>query len=168
MSKKARIILLSILLSVFVITIGLIIIFAPKPEEQKPEDVEHNYAYNETHEQEEEPIEEETPVENKILIVNTVTINHTERLTREQSADKDSMFKKLNNRTKYDLETHGSIVSEEIAEISDDSHVYIDVSYSDGAKLRYICTYDPKSMHSFLRCVSIEEWESIQNGDNAG
>ena len=168
MSKKARIILLSILLSVFVITLILIAIFRPKPEEETPVEQEHNYAYNETHEQEEEPTEEPTPVENKILTINDVNINHIERLTPEQSADKTAMVTKLDNRTKYDVEDHGKVISEEIADITDESHVYIDVSYADGAKLRYICTYDPKSMHSFLRCVSIEEWESIQNGDNAG
>lgn len=168
MSTKTKIILLSVILSIFVVAIIVIAVIKTKPAVDEPQDTEHNYAVNEVKDREDETEPEETQVEEKNLTIGNIELTHVERLTPEQSADKSSMLSKLHNRASYDEETHGKIVSEEIMSNSLEYRVYIQTTFEDGSTQIYVCNYDPTNLHSFLRCVSLEEWEYYESGENAG
>lgn len=170
MDNKKKIIILSVILLIFLIAIIVIAIFhtRQKVDETEPTS-EHNYATNEVKDQEDETEpEESTEVSEKSLSIGDVEITHIERLTNEQSADKQSMISKLNGRTSVDEKEHGKILTEEILDSSTEYQVYIEVTYEDGEKISYVCNYDATSMHSFLRCVSLDEWNYYQSGENAG
>lgn len=175
MSQKTKIILLSVILSVFVIAIVCIAIFHKRPVEDEPSTSEHNYAYNEVKDREDikDPVEEENPEETEVITekmiqIGDINIYHAERLTNEQAADKSSMISKLHGRVASDEESYGKISSEEILETSNMYQVYVETTFEDGTKKTYVCSYDATKMHSFLRCVSLEEWEYYESGANAG
>lgn len=167
MSKKTKIIIISILLLIFIIVIAIIAIIKTKPVEEETTETDHNYAINETRDTTEDE-EELNLEENKTVYISDKEITHLERLTPEQYTDKESFYSKLHNRVKEDETSDKKAVTEEISDISTKYQVYVHVTFSDGSDETYVVSYDATSMHSFLRCVSLEEWNSIQNGENAG
>lgn len=168
MSKKTKIIIISILLLIFIIVIAIIAINKTKPVEEETTEIDHNYAINETKDTTEDNEEEINLEENKTVYISDKEITHLERLTPEQYTDKESFYSKLHNRVKEDETSDKKVVTEEISDISTKYQVYVHVTFSDGSDETYVVSYDATSMHSFLRCVSLEEWNSIQNGENAG
>src|SRR5574344_809920 len=93
MSKKSKIILITVLLSVFAILM-IVIVITRKPKEDTSVDIDPNYAINETRDTEEE--EESTEI--KTEEINNREISHLERLTPEQYAAKSEFYATLHNR----------------------------------------------------------------------
>lgn len=165
MDNKKKIIILSVILSIFLIAIIVIAIFhtRQKVDEIEPTS-EHNYATNDVKDREDETEpEESTEVSEKNLSIDGVEITHLERLTHEQSTDRQTMLTRLKNRTAVDEEEHGKIISEEILDSSTEYKVYIEVLFEDNKKIEYVCFYDPTSLHSFLRCGSVEDYERMES-----
>lgn len=169
MTKKQKIIVISVILSIFVIVMIIIAVFQYK---QNIKILEEPTTQGQFVEQEVKDltVEETTEVstENVELRIGDKTVTHLERLTHEQSADKSALFAKVASRAGKDSDVHGKIVTEEILDSSYKYRVFVDVTFEDGEKITYVCGYDATNMHKFLRCVSLEEWEAEQNGANAG
>ena len=51
---------------------------------------------------------------------------------------------------------------------TDIEEIYVSVTFSDDTTNTYVLGYDCTDMHSFLRCVSQEEWDAIMSGENLG
>lgn len=165
MSKKAKIILISILLLIFIIAIVIIAVFKNKPKEDNI-NTEHKYAVNET--KTTEDTEESTEEKKNVTTVEGKEIINLNNLTAEQYADRNSMYKKLHNRVSQDETDTKKAVKEEISDMSTEYRVYVSVTFSDDTTNTYVLGYDCTDMHSFLRCVSQEEWDAIMSGENLG
>ena len=176
MTNKTKIIIVSIILVVFIIIFGIIIyIHFSNKDIDIDETFEHNYAVNDTYDPNEdvdlsefEELDETDPYRNDIVMINDVPVNHVERLTDNQSKKRQSMVSKLYERTNVDEETHGTPNSIEVLDSSTKFQVYLQVTFEDNEQIIYVCSYDDTNLHQFLRCVSLDEWNEIQRGDNAG
>lgn len=164
MSKKTKIILVTILLSVFFVVM-LVIALTRKPVNDPVEEFDPNYAINETREPTEE-IEESTEVES--ININGREITHLERLSPEQYAAKSQLYSLLHNRVALDETDDRIVITEEISEASNEYDVFVSVSFSDGTTQTYVVGYDATSMHAYLRCVTLEEYEYYNSDANYG
>lgn len=166
MTKKKKIIMLSIILSIFLIVM-IIIAVTRKPKDDPKLEVDPNYAINETrYTKEEEEIATEAEVES--IIINGKEITHLERLTPEQHAAKSEMYDKLHNRVLQDETKNKKVVTEEISESTTKYDVFVSVTFSDGTVETYVVGYDATDSHSFLRCTDLEEYEYYNSDANCG
>lgn len=167
MSRKPIIIALIVIFSIFIIGITVIFIQKHKSDEIEEPEQEHHYAINETKDRDE--LEEESiETEIETIVVNDTVISYLERLTPEQHVLKNDMISLLNKRVTEDEFDHGDAISANISENSTKYQVYVDVQFSDGESQIYVVNYDATSSHKFLRCVTLEEWEYYNSGENAG
>ncbi len=170
MTNKTKIILLVSILVIFGIIMTIIIVNKPKEDIEETE--EHNYAVNEVKEQTYEypELEEETEtiIEEQTLSIMDIQYEHLERLTPEQNADKNSMMTKLKQRYSNDEKKNNKVTNVEVLATSTKFRTDLECTFEDGSTEIYVCNYDPTCMHSYLRCVSLQEWDSIEAGDNAG
>ena len=170
MTKKQKIIVISVMLSIFVIAMIIIAVFQYKKNTDILEEptTQSQFAEQEVKDSTTEETTEDVSTENVELRLGDQTVTHLERLTSEQGADKSAMFAKVASRASKDSDKHGKIVAEDILDSSFEYRVFVEVTFEDGEKITYVCGYDATNMHKFLRCVSLEEWEAEQNGANAG
>lgn len=174
MSKKSKIICISVILSLFIIVMVVITIIqinANKVVDESVSSNEHNYAINETKDDtdidNDDENEEETT--NIVTRVDDREVSHLERLTTEQNAAKVDMYTKLDACIKNEEEAEGKIaLYEEISESSNEYQTYVVVTFDDDSTTTYVVTFDATRSHQYLRCVTLEEWEMIQSGENAG
>lgn len=165
MSKKARIIAIAVILSVFLIAIIAVVVrtkMADKVKEQQTTE-QGGYAVNDVEKKTEE---ETTEVEVKKELIDDREITNFERLSPEQSVVRSKMNGLIIDGIKDNESKHGKAKTIEIVS-SEDYLVNVDVTFADNAKESYVVTYSP-SMHNFLRCVTKEYHEFIEQGGNAG
>ena len=161
MSKKTIIIVLSAILSIFVITM-IVVIAAKKSNTPIKEDVtEHKYAVNKT---EDATTQEQSTTENTQQL--NTKYNNMDKLNKEQSADEETFIDLVYNYSKKEATKDLDYV--EVSASSNEEQVYATLYYKDGNTDQVVVLYDMYSKHSFMSCMSVEEWNSIQNGDNAG
>jgi len=165
MSKKARRIAIAVILSVFLIAILAIIIRTKMSDKVKQEQqtTEQGYAVNDVEKKTEE---DTTEVEVKKELINDREITNFEKLTPEQNVVRTKMTHLLLEGIKDAEGQHGKAKTAEIVS-SEEYLVNIDVTFADDTKESYVVTYSP-SMHNFLRCVTKEYHEFIEQGGNAG
>lgn len=172
MSLKKKIIIVSIMLTIFFITIFSIMIIKHKQklEQEKITEDTHKYAVNEVTYQNDTELEEdsESVVTEKEINLGDNTITHAERLTYEQAADKMNMIDYINKCANDDKKDHGKIVSEEISDQSLPYRVFVNITFEDGYTAVYVCNYDYTKLHSFLNCITYDEWIDIESGANVG
>lgn len=169
MSKKSRIILVSLILCTFCIVMGVVIYINTRPVETEETDpTKHNYAVNETKDIEDEDDEIEEPTITDTVVIDKKVISHLDRLTPEQYAAKTDFYDKLHDRVKQDETENKTVVTEEISEATNEFDVFVYVTFSDGTSATYVCGYDPTMHHSFLRCSSLEEYEYYNSEENCG
>lgn len=173
MDKRSKIILISVILSLFIIVIAVIAvrqINANKPVEEPTGPDNHQYAINETKDPTDDNDEDEDEViTNVVTRVGDKEVSHLERLTTQQNAAKVDMYSKLDACIRNEEQSEGkTAVYEEISEASNEYQTYVIVTFDDNSSTTYVVTFDATRTHQYLRCVTLEDWESIQAGDNAG
>lgn len=165
MSKKAKIILITVLLSLFLVIMIIIAVIKTAPNNEA-DNFNPNYAVNDTKEStDDEDVPEE---EIKNIYINDREITHLERLTPEQYAAKSQMYTLLHNKVASDETDTKKVVTEEITESSNKFDVFIYVTFSDNTSQVYVISYDATSLHKYLRCMTLEEYEYYNSDANCG
>ena len=167
MSTKKKIIIISILLSIFLVIMIIIAVTRKPTEEETNPEFNPNYAINETKDPIDEEEYEEVKEEQNIYI-NGREITNLERLTPEQNAAKSQLYSKLHNRVALDETEDRKVVKEEISEASTKFDVFVNVTFSDGSTQIYVIGYDATSMHEYLRCITLEEYNLYNSDENCG
>lgn len=161
MKKRQIIIGISLVLILVIFIVILVIIFNKKASTETTNDVENHYAVNSV--KDSSNIEETT-----IMTVDGIVYDNINYLTYEQLADKEDMINLLKSKTSDDAIIHGNVINIDILEKSKIETIFTEVTYEDNSKIQYVLTYDNDITHSFMRCVSLDEYEYYMSGANLG
>lgn len=177
MSKKTLIIIISIILLVFLgILIGILIYRKNHPIETT-NNTKYEYANND--------IYNDTPIEDAILATtsdsqpslkrsNELTYDNIEYtncdlLTDHQYEKRDQFFSLVDGYVKNYREIKDqTIKSINILDSSNtsDTNIYATIIYENDSTEDIIITYDDQYNYRYLRCVSLDYWNSIHAEDN--
>lgn len=181
MNTKTKIIIISVMLLTFFIAITIILLVKNNNKVEDNESTPH-YATNATEETTETPngayVNEEGNIvmENGVERVNEYSINdvtytNLNELTDEQYQNKSQMTIIVKNFINNYYEDTGKLVtSAEVMDITnkDDTNVYLKLNFNDDTDEEVVVLYDSMTNHRYLRCVTVEYWNSILAGENAG
>lgn len=161
MTKKQIILLVSMLVIFVGAMIGIFIFRNMSASTEETTVDEHAYADNGTFTTTVETVEETYEVQSQGYVY-----NHTELLSDEQNATRTRM----NELVYYDFvkvdHPNDTVVSAEILDSSNDEQVYIQFEFVDPDGVTVTDTavvlYDMYVTHDFMRCVSLEYYESLE------
>ena len=162
MSRKNIIIVAIIMVIIFLITIVGIIVSRSNNTKDKLDNKESTYATNEV-------ASTSTAVMTEVddtIVMSNITYNNVNYLTKAQYTDRSNLIQLVSNYADVDAKKVVSKV--DLSESSTDEQTYATIFYADNTSESLVILYDNYTTHSFMSCMSLEEWQSIQNGDNAG
>ena len=161
MSIKTKIILISIILVLFIITLGIIIFIKTRPKELEESVTESTeYAINPTFTTE-ETSEEVTTEEEYSKYADNPVFKDIKLYSDEQNAQKNDFISMIKT---YDK--HKTINKVELDDTqSTDEIIYATLYYDDNSDEDVVIGYDKYTEHKFLFCVSSEAWEKTNHMD---
>ena len=161
MTKKQIILLVSMLVVFVGAIIGITLYRNIPASTEETTLTEHAYADNGTFTTTAEVIEETYEVQNQ-----GYAYNHIELLNDEQNATRTRM----NELVYYDFvkvdHPNDTVVSAEVLDSSNDEQIFIEFTFTDPDGVTITDTavvlYDMYVTHDFMRCVSLEYYESLE------
>ena len=159
MSKKKMYIILAVILSVFIIAMIVITVIKLRNNNDTAESSsisENYYAKND--------VKDKSSVAEEIVkqkTVDNVVYNNFDKLNVEQRAAKDGLIKLVKSAVKTNESTHGDAIQAEILDKSNNYYAFVNVTFLDDYSEEYVLIYDDINTHSYLNCVTLALYESI-------
>ena len=130
------------------------------------DDTQNNYAVNAVIEEKDLQIDESSTTINESIIdasISNIDLINTEKLSESQSYRQTSLLNLVKNYADDELSKI------EILDESTDGIVFANIQYKDsGLYDSVVVTYDKYTTRNFMRCVSRDYWEYLENGLNDG